>query len=510
MISILKPLALICTLALLGPALQAQTKRLKRPSSRVGIYSVDTFVQESFDIYDKVYRYDKYVKNGTALEDEDIDLLEGVLTDATRLLEHAPNVLSDLDGQGALKQTKATLQINRAKKALKYSVKMAKELLAREKDSKGDDDTAGNDTNGNGSGSSNGSSGNSGGTSSGSSNGGSGVSISTKFDFVPGDKQLFYDDFSADRQGDFPSQWNTNGSGEIVKLSGHEENWFEIKPGYGTVYLPDVANLPEEFTIELDVMSSGLDKQTSSAAVFRIRVDENNGFKEGRSFAQVQIPYAQYVDPGFRVLNRNRSKTEINNEIKIGVRNSVIRRHHISIAVNKQRFRLWIDQKKCVDVPRLVPKGQTMNAIKFQTVGFNEEKERIFITNVKVAEGGQDLRGKLLAEGKISTNGILFDSGSSVIKPQSYGILKQISQALKQESAMRLHIIGHTDSDGSDKSNLKLSKSRAEAVRQALISTYGISGDRLTSEGKGEAEPVADNSSAEGKSQNRRVEFVKQ
>lgn len=74
---------------------------------------------------------------------------------------------------------------------------------------------------------------------------------------------------------------------------------------------------------------------------------------------------------------------------------------------------------------------------------------------------------------------------------------------------MNLNIVGHTDSDGTDESNMKLSKDRAEAVKKALVSVYGISEDRLSSEGKGEAEPVADNGTSQGKAQNRRVEFIK-
>lgn len=114
-----------------------------------------------------------------------------------------------------------------------------------------------------------------------------------------------------------------------------------------------------------------------------------------------------------------------------------------------------------------------------------------------------------MSEGKISTNGILFDSGSANIQPQSLGIVRQISQVLMQDESIKLNIVGHTDSDGSDDSNLKLSKDRAQAVKDALVNIYNIAADRLTTEGKGETEPVADNGTADGKAQNRRVEFVK-
>ena len=74
---------------------------------------------------------------------------------------------------------------------------------------------------------------------------------------------------------------------------------------------------------------------------------------------------------------------------------------------------------------------------------------------------------------------------------------------------MKLKIVGHTDSDGSEDANLKLSQQRADAVKKALSSVYGISEDRLVTEGKGETSPVSENTTSDGKAQNRRVEFVK-
>jgi outer membrane protein OmpA-like peptidoglycan-associated protein len=75
---------------------------------------------------------------------------------------------------------------------------------------------------------------------------------------------------------------------------------------------------------------------------------------------------------------------------------------------------------------------------------------------------------------------------------------------------MKLKIVGHTDSDGNDDTNLSLSKQRAAAVKQALVSIYGVDGSRLSTDGKGEQDPIADNSSAEGKAKNRRVVFIKE
>src|SRR5690606_35441396 len=142
-------------------------------------------------------------------------------------------------------------------------------------------------------------------------------------------------------------------------------------------------------------------------------------------------------------------------------------------------------------------------------VRLKEGQERIFISNVRVADGGEDQRRKLLSEGKISTNGILFDSGSANIKPQSLGIVLQISQVLLQDENIKLNIVGHTDADGNSDANITLSKQRAESVKNALINLYNIPAGRLQTDGKGASVPVADNTTPDGKAQNRRVEFIK-
>ena len=331
-----------------------------------------------------------------------------------------------------------------------------------------------------------------------------------KFDFVPGDKILFFDDFAKDFVGDFPSKWNTNGSGETVKIKG--ENWFELKSGYGIYFIPDIEKLPEDYTIEFDVLSSGLGSQTSSSARLHIILSDNLKFNKGiEDYVETSLPFGQYGAFNITAKNYfNRSGGDVSSSLKADIRDEVLNQPHISISVTKKRYRLWVNQVKYIDIPRFIQVQNVLNHVKFHINNFKDGEERIFIKNLKVAEGGVDLRRKLLAEGRISTNGILFDSGSSKIQPQSYGIIRQISQVLQQDATIKLKIVGHTDSDGTDDSNLKLSKSRAEAVRQALIEVYKIDSSRLTSEGKGESEPVEDNKTTEGKAQNRRVEFITQ
>nr|WP_321236010.1 OmpA family protein [uncultured Psychroserpens sp.] len=497
------------------PPSYSQTKKIKRPKSRVGVSSVDTFVQESFDLYDKVYKYDGYAAAGTPLDDDDIDVLEEALVEMTALSDSAPDIVSDLDGVGILKQGKATLQINKAKKVLKYSIATAKELLLGERKRKeeegndtenSDDDkspTESEDDNANENNESNS-------ETEAPKNISDDLEVLSKFDFVPGDKLLFFDDFSQDFIGDFPSKWNTNGSGEIVNIKG--ENWFELKSGYGLFFIPDVEELPEDFTIEFDLLTSGLNNKTSSTSRFHIYLSDNLKFNTGlEHYADVSLPFGQFGAFNIRVANYfNRGGGDVKSALKADIRAAVLNQPHIAISVTKKRYRLWVNQVKYVDIPRFIEVANVLNHIKFHINNFKDGEERVFIKNLKVAKGGVDLRRKLLAEGKISTNGILFDSGSANIQTQSYGIIRQISQVLQQDDSIKLKIVGHTDADGSDAANMKLSKSRAEAVKKALITVYKIDSNRLISEGKGESEPVGDNSTTEGKSQNRRVEFIKQ
>ena len=142
-----------------------------------------------------------------------------------------------------------------------------------------------------------------------------------------------------------------------------------------------------------------------------------------------------------------------------------------------------------------------------------------YITSVRLAKGGVELYDRnaqdmsavekaIMESGKFVTNNILFDTGKATLKPESMAEIQKVADYMKKNPSVRFEVQGHTDSQGSDKINDPLSQQRAEAIVKALVG-LGCDEFNLRAVGKGSHEPVADNSTEEGRAKNRRVEFVK-
>jgi len=112
--------------------------------------------------------------------------------------------------------------------------------------------------------------------------------------------------------------------------------------------------------------------------------------------------------------------------------------------------------------------------------------------------------------GHVAVYGIFFDSGKAEIKPESDAAIEQISKLLLNNASLKLYVVGHTDNVGTIEANMKLSKDRADAVVNSLVTKYGIQAARLKSYGVASLVPVATNDNEEGRAKNRRVELVKQ
>ncbi len=127
----------------------------------------------------------------------------------------------------------------------------------------------------------------------------------------------------------------------------------------------------------------------------------------------------------------------------------------------------------------------------------------------EVVADAKVMRNELAETGKTIVPGIYFDTASATIKPESEPALAEMVKLLNGSPALKVYVVGHTDSVGSLESNLKLSSDRAASVVK-MLAARGIAVSRLKSAGVGPYSPVASNDTEEGRAKNRRVELVKQ
>ncbi len=141
----------------------------------------------------------------------------------------------------------------------------------------------------------------------------------------------------------------------------------------------------------------------------------------------------------------------------------------------------------------------------FVAVARVQPKERV---QNMVAISASEMQKSMDNTGRVALYGIFFDTGSSVIKAESGTALAEIAKLLNANPALKLHVVGHTDNQGSLDSNFALSKARAQAVSTALSQNYAIAAARLNANGVSSLAPVASNTEEAGRAKNRRVELV--
>jgi len=328
-----------------------------------------------------------------------------------------------------------------------------------------------------------------------------------KSDFVAGDEIFFEDNLVGEQIGEFPSCWDiVEGNAEIVRLDG--ENAIMLLDDARLI--PFMENqeryLPNVFTLEFDFYLHGWE----------------DGFEETGEY-----PYSDYMlymfndkngewgDPTMEVLEfildpRGRSIICYYNSGSYDRRDASVDRidvqygdwSHFALSFNKRALKIYINGTRIINLPNMAAPQRFMIR---QGWG---KPNTTFIKNVRLAKGAVPLYDRMMQDGKFISYGITFDTGKSIIKPESAGELNRIVQLLKENPSLRFSVEGHTDATGSASSNQKLSEDRAHAVVARLVE-LGIDGSRLSAKGLGQNNPVADNSSVEGRAKNRRVEFVK-
>jgi outer membrane protein OmpA-like peptidoglycan-associated protein len=333
----------------------------------------------------------------------------------------------------------------------------------------------------------------------------------SNFDFVAGTKVIFYDDFSSTL-----NKWKIiefDPSDDVIppgikNVNNENGYWFKA-PRRGIFYPINIKTLPDNLTIEFDMWA---DFQTMSEmeSGLIISIVGNKVVKDEYSTAFDRNPQVQIdIHPSDELLYCIATKEAYEGErtldlkqIKNGWKRGKV--HRISISRNGTHIKVYIGEKKFIDLPNGLPVKTNYTLV----LATNMWGDGLYFTNFKVAEVEKPVT-KIDDKNKFVTNAIYFNTNSATIKPESWPALRQAAEVIKSTQGTIL-IIGHTDSDGNDAENLTLSKKRAESVKSFLVKNFGIDTSRLQVDGKGEMQPIDNNNTDEGKANNRRVEFLKQ
>ncbi len=170
-------------------------------------------------------------------------------------------------------------------------------------------------------------------------------------------------------------------------------------------------------------------------------------------------------------------------------------------------IRVFVNGEKHLDFNQVRCRRSTRSSLRTNSMA---SQYSIGYRSMRFAESTPDFSQVISSSGRYVTHGILFDTGSDRLKPESAPVIQTISRGLETNPNLKLLIEGHTDSVGNAAQNLDLSKRRAEAVKTVLVSQFHIDAARLSSAGLGATKPIDSNDTPQGRSQNRRVELVKQ
>jgi OmpA-OmpF porin, OOP family len=320
----------------------------------------------------------------------------------------------------------------------------------------------------------------------------------SKYDFVAGDKVIFEDDLAGEEIGEFPSRWDlVKGSTEVAQLGSDNVIHFTNNNSI-IVPLMDKKNfLPEVFTIEFDAYFDEL--ATKRTNFYSVRFyDGAAGWKtiDGLRRYPIDIKWNEVKKDKFGSRTKDYQTEQKSWKGKW---------KRVAIAFNQRSLKVYLDEERVINIPNLGYKPELFSiGVSYDTRHINSAS----IKNVRLNQGGKTLYERILSDGKFVTTGILFNVNKSTIKGESMGTINEIVKIMKDHSDLKFSIEGHTDSDGDDSFNQKLSEERAASVKNAIVES-GIDASRLTIRGWGESKPVDSNSTSEGKANNRRVEFIK-
>jgi outer membrane protein OmpA-like peptidoglycan-associated protein len=313
------------------------------------------------------------------------------------------------------------------------------------------------------------------------------------YDFVPGPNTIFYSDFTDDKIGNFPARLQfAEGNMEVAELGGQR---VLRATGQSRLSIPLPVTLPERFTIEIDVIN----RPSIDGADFHLRGSQ------GR-MDDAKTSVISWGSDGVSLAGGG------GGEVRLVSGDAMRQRYRgkpaqVRIVGDGKYIKVFLDEKRLANVPNAsFDRTNLLNLF----IDARGDDNAAYISRIRVAESRVSLYDDMMSgSGRVATQGLLFNSGSAVLNPESAPTLREISSMLVLHPELKLRIEGYTDNVGPRDANVALSTKRSEAVKAALVNGFQIPPNRLDARGMGDAKPLRKDNSAEARQANRRVELVK-
>jgi outer membrane protein OmpA-like peptidoglycan-associated protein len=298
------------------------------------------------------------------------------------------------------------------------------------------------------------------------------------YDFVPGSRTIFFEDFSGDAVGDFPARMKlSEGNLEVANVKGQKV--LRVAEA-GVIYVVLPQKLPDRFTVEAVYHSPAT---TKPMAIY-------TGGNKNRFGC---YPSSAFVDAEAKSGMKASAKTAA------GFVNC-------RFTVDTRYVRGYIDSARTANAPGVnIARTDTL----YLQLPAGTDADPTMLASIRVADAGEKLYDVVAAKGRASTYGIAFDDGTDHIRGESTPTLADIAEILKTHGSLSLTIEDHSDNAGTPAASKALSEKRALAVKQLLVSKYGVAATRLKTAGLGGTKPLSQNTTAEGRQNNRRIDLVK-
>jgi len=310
-----------------------------------------------------------------------------------------------------------------------------------------------------------------------------------KASFIPGEKTLFYDDFTDMGPDDAPPHFKVRGAAPQL-MAGGGIRQLSVK-ARGSLF-PNLTSLPQNFTFETEMM---LDVKQGRADLTLILSSKNKEILQWWVSAESdELKLVVSLRSPYQELGRTHVPVNLAQPVKL------------ALWVQNGRMRSFVNGEKHLDFNQVeMPPVDKIE----MSHGFMGKGPMLSYRLVRFAESTPDFSKVISSSGRYVTYGIKFDTDSDRLKPESAPVIQSIARGLEANPNLKLIIEGHTDSVGNADHNLDLSKRRAEAVKAVLVTQFKVDPSRLEAVGLGASKPLGSNDTPQGRAQNRRVELVK-